>query len=84
MFFPSFTFKMFFHETLLSALALTALPTIVHAHTLVGREARGAKNSSEDGIPRLGAVASESAVCSHIGTDLLEKGGNAADAVCAQ
>ena len=31
--------------------------------------------------PTLGAVASESAVCSHIGTDLLEAGGNAADAI---
>lgn len=31
--------------------------------------------------PKLGAVASESAVCSHIGTDLLEAGGNAADAM---
>ncbi|KAI0011903.1 gamma-glutamyltranspeptidase [Xylariaceae sp. FL0662B] len=31
--------------------------------------------------PRLGAVASESAVCSKIGTDLLAAGGNAADAL---
>ncbi|RYP66514.1 hypothetical protein DL771_007737 [Monosporascus sp. 5C6A] len=31
--------------------------------------------------PKLGAVASESAVCSRIGTDLLEAGGNAADAM---
>ncbi|KAL7620136.1 hypothetical protein AAE478_009129 [Parahypoxylon ruwenzoriense] len=31
--------------------------------------------------PRLGAVASESAVCSGIGTDLLKAGGNAADAL---
>ena len=30
---------------------------------------------------KLGAVASESALCSHHGTDILEKGGNAADAV---
>lgn len=29
----------------------------------------------------LGAVASESDVCSHIGVDLLKKGGNAADAL---
>ena len=33
----------------------------------------------EDG--KLGAVASESKICSHIGTDLLKAGGNAADAV---
>ncbi|RYO86029.1 hypothetical protein DL766_009984 [Monosporascus sp. MC13-8B] len=31
--------------------------------------------------PKLGAVASESAECSRIGTDLLEAGGNAADAI---
>jgi len=30
---------------------------------------------------RLGAVASESNICSQIGIDLLKKGGNAADAV---
>ena len=31
---------------------------------------------------KLGAVASESSVCSHIGIDLIKDGGNAADAVC--
>ncbi|KAK6223827.1 gamma-glutamyltransferase [Colletotrichum tabaci] len=31
-------------------------------------------------IPKLGAVASETDICSRIGTDLLQKGGNAADA----
>ncbi|TLD14591.1 hypothetical protein PspLS_11068 [Pyricularia sp. CBS 133598] len=31
--------------------------------------------------PRLGAVASETAECSHIGTDILKAGGNAADAM---
>jgi gamma-glutamyltranspeptidase/glutathione hydrolase len=30
---------------------------------------------------QLGAVASESDICSHIGTDLLKRGGNAADAM---
>ena len=33
------------------------------------------------GQDKLGAVASESAVCSKIGIDLLKAGGNAADAV---
>ncbi|KAI0474854.1 gamma-glutamyltransferase 1 [Xylaria cf. heliscus] len=33
--------------------------------------------------PRLGAVASESSVCSEIGIDTLKKGGNAADALVA-
>ncbi|KAK8064351.1 gamma-glutamyltranspeptidase [Apiospora phragmitis] len=32
-------------------------------------------------IPKLGAVASESSVCSQIGVDLLQAGGNAADAL---
>ena len=37
-----------------------------------------AKQTNHD---RLGAVASENRVCSQIGIDLLEAGGNAADAV---
>lgn len=32
-------------------------------------------------VPKLGAVASESATCSKIGIDVLKSGGNAADAV---
>jgi gamma-glutamyltranspeptidase / glutathione hydrolase len=32
----------------------------------------------------LGAVASESSICSQIGIDLLKKGGNAADAVSSR
>lgn len=31
---------------------------------------------------KVGAVASESAICSRAGTAMLEKGGNAVDAVC--
>ena len=37
--------------------------------------------SGEIPAGKLGAVASESALCSHHGTGILEKGGNAADAV---
>ena len=33
---------------------------------------------------KLGAVASESSVCSQIGIDLIKDGGNAADAVCSK
>lgn len=33
---------------------------------------------------KLGAVASESSVCSQIGIDLIKDGGNAADAVCSR
>lgn len=39
-----------------------------------------ATNATED-VPTLGAVASESAVCSKIGIELLEQGGNAIDAL---
>lgn len=34
-----------------------------------------------DGDPSLGAVASESTICSAAGIEMLKKGGNAADAV---
>ena len=63
------------------ALALLLLATFVQGHSVVEVEARGRYNSSDHHAPKLGAVASESAVCSRIGTDLLENGGNAADAV---
>jgi len=35
----------------------------------------------EEKIPKLGAVASESSICSKIGTALLQEGGNAVDAL---
>lgn len=41
--------------------------------------AHGGYNSTDG--PKLGAVASESAVCSKIGIELLEQGGNAIDAL---
>ncbi|KAB5566235.1 gamma-glutamyltransferase 1 [Coniochaeta sp. 2T2.1] len=40
-----------------------------------------APTRSGGNAPKLGAVASEGAVCSKIGTDLLEQGGNAVDAL---
>ncbi|PHH80599.1 hypothetical protein CDD80_858 [Ophiocordyceps camponoti-rufipedis] len=40
-----------------------------------------AKATGNEGVPKLGAVASESAVCSRIGTQLLQSGGSAADAI---
>ena len=72
------------HLFSLCALALAALATLAQGHAFVGLQARGYHNSSDKNPPKLGAVASESAVCSRIGTDLLEKGGNAADAVRSQ
>lgn len=41
-----------------------------------------AKGSQHHESNKLGATASESAVCSRIGVDLIKNGGNAADAVC--
>ena len=54
------------------------LPTRLGS-AIVQLEARdhGGNNSGD----KLGAVASESAVCSQIGVELIEQGGNAADAV---
>ena len=60
---------------------LAILSPIVHSHAIVQLEARGHGNFPDPGHDKLGAVASESAVCSKVGTGLLEKGGNAADAV---
>jgi gamma-glutamyltranspeptidase/glutathione hydrolase len=40
-----------------------------------------ASSSPAVGVDQLGAVASESDICSRIGTDLLKLGGNAADAM---
>lgn len=65
----------------LITLVLGAFASTTHGHAIVGLEARDNGKSSEDSAPKLGAVASESAVCSRVGTDLLEHGGNAADAV---
>jgi len=47
------------------------LPSLAHAAPADGHVSE----------PRLGAVASESAVCSKIGTKLLQDGGNAVDAL---
>lgn len=62
----------------LSAIIISA----VQGHAAAKLEARGHGNFSDPDHDKLGAVASESAVCSKIGVDLLKKGGNAADAVC--
>ncbi|KAK2746839.1 hypothetical protein FQN57_002881 [Myotisia sp. PD_48] len=41
------------------------------------------QNDASNNDGRLGAVASESSICSHFGTDMLKLGGNAADAMVA-
>lgn len=62
-------------------LALAALLSIVDGHAIVQLEARGHDKITDPECNKLGAVASESAVCSKIGVELIELGGNAADAV---
>lgn len=60
-----FSINMLFTTSILLSLGLVAQATSSH--------------HKQDA--KLGAVASESSVCSQIGVDTLEKGGNAADAV---
>ena len=50
-------------------------------HVLLDDGAPNGDSPSSRKEPRRGAVASENKICSRIGTDLLEAGGNAADAV---
>ncbi|PQE31458.1 putative gamma-glutamyltranspeptidase 1 precursor protein [Rutstroemia sp. NJR-2017a WRK4] len=59
-------------STLLLQLGVAAVAKATSAH---------ANTTSAD--PKLGAVASESAVCSDIGIEMLKEGGNAADALIA-
>jgi hypothetical protein len=66
----SLSVKMFFSISLL--LGLSALTQVTSAHS---------KPETVCDDAQLGAVASESSVCSYIGIDVLKRGGNAADAV---
>lgn len=59
---------------LFAQLALAAPPLLHHDSVNVVKRAG-------DNVPRLGAVASESSICSRIGTDLLQAGGSAGDAL---
>jgi gamma-glutamyltranspeptidase/glutathione hydrolase len=56
-----------------------ALATPVKRHVSIYREPDLSSCAPHE--PRLGAVASSSEICSHIGTSLLKAGGNAADAL---
>ncbi|OLN85274.1 Gamma-glutamyltransferase-like protein 2 [Colletotrichum chlorophyti] len=56
------------------------LTTAAVAQLLLGLTQPVLSAPSQIDIPKLGAVASESDECSRIGTDILKKGGNAADA----
>lgn len=68
-------------RSLILSCCLSFLSSIVQGHATVQMEARGQSKFPDSGHDKLGAVASESAVCSKVGTGLLERGGNAADAV---
>lgn len=48
-----------------------------------GRRPPTYRHYESNGEDKLGAVASESSICSNIGTDVLKEGGNAADSLIA-
>lgn len=60
---------------------LLALSQLISASPTTTTAFVDAKLNSTDGAPKLGAVASESSVCTNIGIELLEQGGNAIDAL---
>lgn len=67
---------------LLASWQLTVLTFSYLLLLLFATTAKASSSSScGEGDPKIGAVASESAVCSKIGTQLLKEGGNAADAL---
>lgn len=58
-----------------------ALPSILLSQFTQASPAWLYSDYNDPGHDKLGAVASESSICSHIGIDLLKKGGNAADSL---
>jgi len=62
-------------------LFIVYLPTVYTSPVLARDRQHSGEAFGEIQAGKLGAVASESALCSRYGTDMLEKGGNAADAV---
>lgn len=66
---------MFLHKSTLASLLLAQLSL-----ASPGKYPPSYQHHSHD---QLGAVASESSICSNIGTDVLKKGGNAADSMIA-
>jgi gamma-glutamyltranspeptidase/glutathione hydrolase len=70
---------MFIHKSALTSLLLAQL-----SFASPGKYPPSYKHHSSDGgHDQLGAVASESSICSSIGTDVLKEGGNAADSMIA-
>lgn len=62
-------------------LLIVCLPTVYTSPVFTRDRQHPGEASGEIEAGKLGAVASESALCSRYGTNMLEKGGNAADAV---
>lgn len=69
---------MFLHQSTLTGLLLAQLSL-----ASPGKYPQSYKHHSDAGHDQLGAVASESSICSNIGTDVLKEGGNAADSMVA-
>ncbi|KAM0721925.1 hypothetical protein Q7P37_002850 [Cladosporium fusiforme] len=69
---------MFIRGSIYSGLLLSQLATAAP-----GWHPSSYRHHSDDSQDNLGAVASESSICSRIGTDILEDGGNAADSLIA-
>jgi gamma-glutamyltranspeptidase/glutathione hydrolase len=67
---------------LVVVLVVVHLPSVHSTPLVLSPRYQGLEHGSDHlGEGKLGAVASESALCSHHGTEMLKKGGNAADAV---
>ncbi|OJJ81661.1 gamma-glutamyltransferase [Aspergillus glaucus CBS 516.65] len=64
-------------------LLIVYLPTVYTSPVFTRDRQHSGEASGEIEAGKLGAVASESALCSRYGTDMLEKDGNAADALVA-
>lgn len=69
--------------SLLAALTLAVISRAAVGNHVVRLSVHGHDALNDEDGGRLGAVASESSICSRIAVDLIEDGGNAADAVSA-
>ena len=67
------------------SLAHSLLPALLTSQVLAAQPTSPCNGSTllDPGHNKLGAVASESSICSNIGIDILKSGGNAADSLVA-
>jgi hypothetical protein len=80
--FPPHSFLSFFSSSRPVQLVEMLLSTLLSFGLFLGKAWAIPPHPHPPGPDHLGAVASESSVCSNIGIDILKEGGNAADAVC--